>query len=265
MQQHLERQRRHLLTRLDRSLERPMLVLSFVWVALFVVQLTIGLDPFLRDLGYLIWALFIVEYAVKFAVAPDKLRFLAQRWLSGLALLLPAFGMLRVGPLVRALANPSASYGLQFARMLARTNRGLSAISRSFGSQGMPYVLGMTGVITVVGAAGMSAFEAPLRDYGFSLWWTAMIMTTMGSDYYPHTAAGRLLCLLLSVYAFAVFGYITAAIASFLVKNRSSGATSQQNPSLADVLAEVRALRGELRAVTERAAWSQQPQPHPQQ
>jgi voltage-gated potassium channel len=28
-------------------------------------------------------------------------------------------------------------------------------------------------------------------DYGNALWWTAMVMTTIGSDYFPKTAEGR--------------------------------------------------------------------------
>ncbi len=40
-----------------------------------------------------------------------------------------------------------------------------------------------------------------------------MIMTTMGS--WPQTPEGRVLCLLLAVYAFAVFGYVTAMLAAF--------------------------------------------------
>jgi voltage-gated potassium channel len=39
----------------------------------------------------------------------------------------------------------------------------------------------------------------------------------MGSDYWPRTPGGRILCLLLATYAFAVFGYVTAAIAAYLV------------------------------------------------
>jgi voltage-gated potassium channel len=52
-----------------------------------------------------------------------------------------------------------------------------------------------------------------LTDYGTALWWTAMIMTTMGTEYWPRTAEGRVLCFFLSLYAFAVFGYVTATIA----------------------------------------------------
>ena len=44
-----------------------------------------------------------------------------------------------------------------------------------------------------------------------------MIMTTLGSEYWPQTPEGRVLCIILSLFAFAVFGYITAAIATFFV------------------------------------------------
>ena len=48
-----------------------------------------------------------------------------------------------------------------------------------------------------------------------AVWWTAMLLTTMGSEYWPRTPEGRVLCLLLALYAFAVFGYVTAAIAAY--------------------------------------------------
>jgi voltage-gated potassium channel len=38
-----------------------------------------------------------------------------------------------------------------------------------------------------------------------------------GLDYWPRTREGRFLCLLLAVYAFAVIGYVTAAIAAYFV------------------------------------------------
>ena len=44
-----------------------------------------------------------------------------------------------------------------------------------------------------------------------------MTLTTMGADFFPLTPEGRLLGLLLAIYGFAVFGYVTASIASFFV------------------------------------------------
>ena len=69
----------------------------------------------------------------------------------------------------------------------------------------------------------MYAFEheagqsAGFDTYASSLWWTLMLLSTMGSEYWPKTGSGRALCLLLSIYGFAVFGYITAALASYFV------------------------------------------------
>ena len=50
-----------------------------------------------------------------------------------------------------------------------------------------------------------------------------MLVTTMGSEYWPQTADGRVLCLALAIYGFAVFGYVTAALASFFVGQERSG------------------------------------------
>ncbi|MBV8725345.1 MAG: two pore domain potassium channel family protein [Candidatus Eremiobacteraeota bacterium] len=75
-----------------------------------------------------------------------------------------------------------------------------------------------------------------------------MIMTTLGSDYFPHTAPGRLLCFLLSVFAFSIFGYITAAVASYFINKdaddkRSPIASEEQ---LKKILVEIATLRSEL-------------------
>src|SRR5262249_7048531 len=90
-----------------------------------------------------------------------------------------------------------------------------------------------------------------ISSYGEAVWWTAMTMTTMGADYFPKTPEGRLLGWLLAVYAFAVFGYITATLASFFVgrdrKAESAGGT-QDADGLRDELA---ALRVELAALTQ--------------
>jgi len=59
--------------------------------------------------------------------------------------------------------------------------------------------------------------EGGLTDYATALWWTTMIMTTLGSEYWPQTTEGRILCLVIALFAFAVFGYITATIATFFI------------------------------------------------
>ena len=96
-------------------------------------------------------------------------------------------------------------------------------LSLGFRRRGLGYLIVLTTLVAMTGAAGMYRFEldAPggpgFPDYGAALWWTAMLLTTMGSEYWPRTPEGRLLCLLLAIYAFAVFSYVTAAIAAYFV------------------------------------------------
>ena len=75
-----------------------------------------------------------------------------------------------------------------------------------------------------------------------------MLVATMGSEFWPQTAEGRILCFLLALYGFAVFGYITASFASFFV-GRYAAAPDSEAPGLADISAlreDIRALRREL-------------------
>jgi len=101
----------------------------------------------------------------------------------------------------------------------------------------------------------MYAFERPhLRSYPDALWWTAMIMATLGSEYWPKTPEGRILCVILALYAFSVFGYVTAALATFLV-----GREAEQDEgelagakSVTALRQEIARLRDEVHALADR-------------
>jgi voltage-gated potassium channel len=104
----------------------------------------------------------------------------------------------------------------------------------------------------------MYTFEAgqpgsTLDSYGSALWWTAMVMTTMGTDYWPRTPEGRILCFVLALFAFGVFGYVTAALASFFV-GRDAEEDSTQPVSAKTIEAlrsEVTLLRDEIRKLND--------------
>ena len=81
-----------------------------------------------------------------------------------------------------------------------------------------------------------------------------MIMTTMGSAYWPQTPEGRVLCFLLALYSFAVFGYVTATLATFFVgRDAEDGRAEVAGAAQVERLREeVAALREELRAFARR-------------
>lgn len=89
-------QRRAVLQQLEDWFETPMLVLGFVWLALLLVEFIRGLSPFLEATGIVIWVVFVLDFALKFFLAPDKSDYLKANWLTALALFVPALHVLRI-------------------------------------------------------------------------------------------------------------------------------------------------------------------------
>jgi len=235
--QAFDRERREVLQQLEDWLEMPML---------------------LQAIGTVIWIIFILDFIFKFSLAPRKLAYLKSNWLTAIALLLPALRIFRIARFIRVLGTARATRGLNLVRVMTRTNRGMRALGASMGRRGLGYVGALTLLVTLVGAAGMYAFEnntangEGLNNYGTALWWTAMLITTMGSQYWPQTAEGRVLCFILAVYAFAVFGYVTAAIATFFLGRDAENEEAEiaGAKSIDALHDEIKALRADIQALT---------------
>jgi voltage-gated potassium channel len=260
----LNRQRMLLLLRLKRWLDPPMAVLGLAWLVLLVIDLLRGLDPLLQTVSNAIWAVFVIDFVVEFALAPRKLPYLRHHWLTALSLLAPALRFLRIARLARVVRSLRVARELRLLRIVSSVNRGTAALARHMGRRGFAYVLALTLVVTLAGSAGMYAFEhnlpggQGLNTFGSAVWWTAMIMTTMGSAYWPETPEGRVLCFLLALYAFAVFGYVTAALASFFVGRDAANPQGElpNGTQIEQVLRELKALREDLQRLRHESALS---------
>jgi voltage-gated potassium channel len=259
----LFRQRLEVLERFQDWMEVPMLVLAFAWLALFVLEILLGLSPFLVVTGNVIWIIFIIEFLVGLILAPSKADYFKLNWLKAIALVVPALRIFRIFQFLR-LARISTVAGItrgaRFLRVISSLNRGMRALGSSMSRRGFGYVMILTLIVLVVGGAGMYEFEHTpegrgLENYGEALWWTAMLMTTIASEYWPQTGAGRLLCLFLSLYGLAVFGYVTAALASFFVgRDAESDDAEVAGAKMVEVLRkEIAELRKELRELRRRS------------
>jgi voltage-gated potassium channel len=253
----LESERRELLEQLEDRLETPMLLLGFVWLGLLVWEFVApkGLSAPLETLGTVIWVIFLVDFAIKWALAPDKWRYLRTNWLTALSLLVPALRVFRIVRVVRLLRVAGAARGLRLFRLISSLNRGMKALSNAMGRRGVGYIVALTALITLAGAAGMFAFEngaKGFQNYGQSLWWTAMMMTTSGSEYWPKSSEGRALCFLLSLFAFTIFGYITATLATFFVGRDAQNAEAELAGAqdMRELRDEIAALRDEIRGLS---------------
>jgi voltage-gated potassium channel len=254
-EQQLEEERSKLLQRVQDWLDVPMLVLAFVWLALLIGEFVLGESTPFYVLGTVIWIIFILGFLVEFSLAPRKIAYVKKNWLVVLSLILPALRIFRIFYAFRLLRLASVGRSVRLVRVVTSLNRGMGALGASLGRRGFGYVVVLTVIVVFAGAAGIFAFERHIdggpQSYGEALWWTAMVVMTMGSQYWPETTEGRILCLILSIYALGVFGYLTAALATFFVGRDAENEEAELAgaTALEDLRKEVLALREDLRTL----------------
>ncbi|MGI8704931.1 MAG: ion transporter [Sphingomicrobium sp.] len=245
------RLRWRLLRDLDEWLAVPMLVLSLAWLAIVVWELVSDSILLLETVGLVIWVIFIAEFLLRFALAPEKGPFLRSNWLTVIALLVPALRVFRALAFLRAARGLR---GLRLVRIVGTANRSMNALRTTLERRGFIYVAGLTALVIFLGAAGMLNFEnardvpGGFATYGDALWWTGMLVASIGSETWPVTTEGRVLTMLLAIYGLAMFGYIAATFASFFIGRDADEASGPiaGNRDMKRLLREVKALRLEL-------------------
>ncbi len=255
----LERECSEVLQQWEDWSETSMLVLSFAWLGLFIIELVWGLTPILEAIGTTIWIAFILDFSIKFILVPRKLIYIKHHWVIALSLLIPALRIFRIVQVIQPFRSIHGIRGLQLLRITIGTNRGMRLFGASVQRRGLGYVAGLTVIVTLIGSAGIYAFEREvpngmITDYGIALWWTAMVMTTIGSDYFPKTAEGRILCFFLALYAVVVFGYLTATLATFFIDRdaENDDAELASAKSIKALQAEITGLRTDIQALVSR-------------
>lgn len=220
--------REELRGRLDRYLDLPLALASVLMVLLAVLELSgeVG-GPWrgrLAVLGWSLWGLFFVEFAVKFALAPVKRAYLRRNWLDVLILAVPFLRFLKVLGILRA------TRALPLFRLAVFGGRGSGGALVLLRRRRLGQLALISALVTLLGAAAGLLLEAgapaaTIENFGDALWWSGALVTTVGSELYPVTAGGRVLGFILMLYAVGIFSYFIASIASVLV-----GIDSQQPP-----------------------------------
>lgn len=215
----LDLDRKELLEEFETWTEWPMALLALAWIGLLVLEFTGSTSPYIEPATNLIWGIFIVEFAIRLALSTERLRFVRENWLTVIALIVPAFRLFRFAAILRGAA---LLRGLRLARIVTGLNRGMRSWRGALGARRLPFVVLFSAVVGLVGAAGIYTFEhetnAAFAGFGDALWWSGMMLITLGSGGWPETGAGRLLAFMMGLYSFSVFGYVTAALASILVE-----------------------------------------------
>lgn len=242
-----------LLRDMEDWLDLPMVVLSIIWLVIVIVELVSGETELLATIGTVIWIIFIVEFLLRLTLAPDKLAYIKTSWLTIIALAVPALRIFRALRFVRA---ARALRGVRLVRIVGTANRSMNALRANLERRGFGYLVGLTVLVVGLGAAGMLNFEnarevrGGFTSYWDAVWWTGMLLTTIGSQFWPVTTEGRILAFLLSLYSLGILGYVTATLASFFVGRDAEEASGPVagDAEVRKLLKEVRSLRLELAA-----------------
>ncbi len=212
--------RENLRERLDRYLDLPLSLASLVLVLIAIIQLGGEVEPpwdgRMEVLGWTLWGLFFIEFAVKFVLAPNKRSYVTRRWLDVLVLLVPFLRFLRLLRVLRVTRS------FPIFRLLVFGGRGSSATLALLRRRRLGQLALISVMVVLIGAAlgfilEQGAPGAQLKTFGDALYWSSTIVTTVGSELYPVTPGGRILAFFLMLYAVGIFSYFIASIATVFV------------------------------------------------
>jgi voltage-gated potassium channel len=217
MKKQMLQERRRLLTSAEKLLDGPMILLGFIWLVILIIELIWGLSKTLEYISLTIWIIFIIDFVLKFTLAPFKVSFLKKNWLTAISLAIPALRIFRIARFIRVLRTLR---GVRLIRIVSSINRSIKSLAATMTRRAFGYVLLLTIFVTLAGAAGMYAFEkhtSGFGSYGQTLWWTAMRVITAGSEAEPASGEGKMLAFLLALFGYTIFGYVTATFATFFI------------------------------------------------
>lgn len=196
--------------------------------------------------NWAIWAIFLAEMVFILRVAPRRKAALRAHWLDVAVIVLTvplASGWLASMRLVRlARLIRLVRAGTLLTRLLQR-EKALSS------GTAFRFVALLTVFVVVVGGSVEAIVETdPKFDHSTwqGIWWAVVTVTTVGyGDLTPTTVEGRIVAIVLMFVGIAFLSVLTAAIASFFVKN-------ERSPESEEILAALQRLEVELAEVKQR-------------
>ena len=206
-----------------KAVDVPMLVITLLWLPVLIVPLVVPLHGAMAEtfatIDYIVWALFALEYIVKFSLAPQRGYFFRTHLLDLLIVAVPFFRPLRMGRLVRLLRLTRVAVVMGEA-----LRRGKSILTHN----GFHFVV-LTAAVLVFVCAGLVTFAernakgANIHDFGQGLWWAIVTVTTVGyGDRYPTTPFGQGVAVLLMLVGIGLIGTLTATVASYFVQEKTT-------------------------------------------
>ena len=190
----------------------PMMsLLGALFLLVVLGQLLAESDPVqlgLQVATWLLWAVFVFEFALRLVIAPSRSRFLRRNWWQAVLLLLPFLSFLRLVALVR----------------LGRAGRILSSSIRAGRSAGRTFRsrlvwLSAVHAIVILGGAQVAFEFGGYRSLADALHDVALL-ASVGEPLPDARGVERILNVALAIYAVVIFASLAAAMGSFFLERR---------------------------------------------
>lgn len=198
-------------TALAARLDVPMSALGILFLFVVLGQ-TVATSPALQAVlaavGWLLWAVFVGELALRLYIAPDRRAFLRRSWWQLVFLVVPMLRFLRLVAVLR----------------LARVGRVVSSAVRSSRSAGRLVTsrlgwLGAVSAIVVLASSQLLFAFAPYASYGEAL--NASALATITGEPLPRDdVLSQVLEVVLAIYSVGVFAVLAGAFGAYFLHGR---------------------------------------------
>ena len=224
----------------ERRSEWPLTAIALAFLAVYAWEVVADLHGAARagtELAMdVMWAVFIADYLVRLALAPQRGRWFVRHLFDLAVVALPVLRPLRLVRLIALIRVLHRGAGMALrGRITAYTASGVT-------------LLVLVSSLAVLDAE-RGAPGTPIRTYGEAVWWALATITTVGyGDLAPVTAVGRWAAVLLMIGGVALAGVVTATLASWIVSLVAEESAEQE----AATRAQVEVLQRQVTALIER-------------
>lgn len=187
-------------------LEVAVLLGALATIPVVVLEAQGMSSPLLVAADWIIWLIFVAEFAAGWTRRSDRGAYLRERWLSVAVIIVsfpPLPGLLSVARLAGLARLPGV------LRLVVVAARGMGAVHTVFTHRAFLNALASTAVLILAAATLLILVEPHTvrDDFGVAMWWALVTVTTVGyGDVVPASTAGRVAAVLLM---FAGIGFVS--------------------------------------------------------
>lgn len=204
-----------------------MAFLSLAIATILIVQLTLKLgynsEIILTNIAYTIWAIFVIDFVIRFFISTDKKIFIKNNIIDLISIipfhtffiLLSNLGVFHLGSKYIILLKL-----VMALRIVAIVKRSNSNFYRFMRTNNFSYTLFIALIIIFLSSIAMSYFEK--WNIGDSLWWSIVTVTTVGYGYIcPKTFSGRIVASILMIFGIGFIGSLTSTLSTYFIKKEN--------------------------------------------